>query len=371
MVGWDKTEPRRSHPSRMKAIQPAQLCGPCMAMPLPFRLQACVRPEPPAPGRGLRLALWQGTGAAATPEAVAENLARLEVVAAIAKSYGAQLLAFPELYLSGYIVTPEVAHALAEPSDGPRLERVAATARRHGLALACPYPERAVVGGIERFYDAIALFGSDGGALGNYRKTHLWGPDEKLCWSPGYQVAEEGPAFQVHQVNGIGVGLLNCYEAEFPELTRRLARLGAQIVLIPTAADAWARLSDGRLTDRPYPDVSRTLLPAHAFENRCFIAYANRCGEETVNGRPMAAYLGNSLICGPHGDVLVAARAEPTLLLADCLPEEYGETHPTGTRYLEDLRADLIGLNESGQTEGLRSQTRAHKTEPFVTDDGV
>jgi predicted amidohydrolase len=94
----------------------------------------------------------------------------------------------------------------------------------------------------------------------------------------------EGPAFTVQVVNGLKVGLLNCYEAEFPELKRRLARL-----------------SDGRLTDRPYPEISRPLLPDHAMENSCFVAYANRCGEETVNGQAMAGYPGNSVICGPQG----------------------------------------------------------------------
>lgn len=331
-------------------------------MDLPYRLQTFLRPQPPAVGGGIRLALWQGTGAAATPEAVADNLARLDQVVALASSLDSQLLALPELYLSGYCLTPELAHQLAEPVDGPSLQRVAAAARRHGLAVACPYPERAVVRGRERFYDAIALIGADGALLGNYRKTHLWGPDEKRCWSPGYQEPEEGEAFSVHTVNGLRVGLLNCYEAEFAELTRRLALAGAQVVLIPTAADAWARLSDGRLTDRPYPDISRTLVPAHAFENRCFVAYANRCGEETVKGIPMASYLGNSLICGPHGDVLVAARPEPTLLLADCCPGDYGETHPTGTRYLEDLRQDLLGWSQpnreapqSGKPDGINN----------------
>jgi predicted amidohydrolase len=305
------------------------------------RLRACLRPSPPAPGSGIRLALWQGEGEAGSADAVAQNLERLERLAALAAGHGAQLLAFPELYLSGYIVTPELAHQLAEPVDGPSLRRVAASARRHGLAIACPYPERAAVAGQERLYDAIALFDSEGRLLRNYRKTHLWGPDERRCWCPGYLHPEEGPALTVQTVNGIGVGLLNCYEAEFPELTRRLAIEGAKLVLIPTAADAWAVLSDGSRTERPYPDVSRTLLPAHAFENDCFIAYANRCGEERVAGRPMAAYLGNSVIVGPHGDLLAAARAEPTLLLADCLPGEYGPTHPAGSRYLDDRRPEL------------------------------
>jgi predicted amidohydrolase len=73
-------------------------------------------------------------------------------------------------------------------------------------------------------------------------------------------------------------------------------------------------------------------------ENSCFVAYANRCGEETVNGQTVAGYPGNSVICGPHGDLVVADRPEPALLLADCVPSEYGETHPLGTRCLKDLR---------------------------------
>ncbi|MFN5219776.1 MAG: nitrilase-related carbon-nitrogen hydrolase [Cyanobacteriota bacterium] len=310
-------------------------------MALPHRLLAYVRPRPPAPGDGLRLALWQGEGSAGTEAAVLANLERLEHVCALAAAQGAQLLAFPELYLSGYIVTPALARRRAELLEGPSLARVAAAARRHRLAVACPYPERAWVAGEECFFDAIALFDSDGSLLRNYRKTHLWGPDERLCWSAGYRHPEEGPAFTVQQVNGLPLGLLNCYEAEFPELTRRLALQGARLVLIPTAADAWALLSNGVRTDRPYPDVSRTLLPAHAFENGCFVAYVNRCGLETVNGIPMAAYLGNSVICGPHGDLVLAARPEPTLLVADCLPGDYGPTHPAATSYLADRRPEL------------------------------
>ncbi|WP_216905348.1 carbon-nitrogen hydrolase family protein [Synechococcus sp. CCY 0621] len=305
------------------------------------RLHCVVRPGVPAFGQGLRLGIWQGTGTAGTSAAITENLERLELVCGEASGHGVQLLAFPELYLTGYIVTPAIVRELAEPVDGPSLRRVAAAARQHGLAVACPYAERATVAGEVHFYDAIALFDRDGTLLRNYRKTHLWGPDEKRCWSAGYRHPEEGPAFTVQPVNGVGVGLLNCYEAEFPELSRQLALKGAKLVLIPTAADAWAELSTGERTDRPYPDVSRTLIPAHAFENGCFVAYANRCGEETVNGRVMAAYLGNSLICGPHGDVLAAARPEPTLLIADCRPGEYGPTHPAATRYHEDLRPEL------------------------------
>lgn len=314
---------------------------PATAAPL-HRLLSYTLPEPPACGSGIRLALWQGTGTAGTAEAVAENLHRLEAVAGRAAELQVQLLVFPELYLSGYIVTPALARELAEPMDGPSLQRVAACARQQQLAIVCPYPERAWVAGEERFYDAIALFGPDGTLLRNYRKTHLWGPDEKRCWSAGYREAEEGPAFTVQQVNGVGVGLLNCYEAEFPELSRRLALAGARMIVIPTAADSWAELSTGKRTSKPYPDVSRSLIPANALHNACFVAYANRCGIETVQGVDKAAYLGNSIICGPHGDVLLAARPEPSLLVADCCLDSYEPLHPENTSYHADLRPELM-----------------------------
>ncbi|WP_216593364.1 nitrilase-related carbon-nitrogen hydrolase [Cyanobium gracile] len=128
------------------------------------RLHGVVRPQPPAAGEGLRLGIRQGSGSAGTPEAVEENLERLERLSELAAGQGVQLLAFPELYLTGYIVTPAVARLLAEPVDGPSLGRVA----------------------------AIALFDRDGSLLRNYRKTHLWGPDEKRCWSAGYHHPEEG-----------------------------------------------------------------------------------------------------------------------------------------------------------------------------------
>lgn len=103
--------------------------------------------------------------------------------------------------------------------------------------------------------------------------------------------------------------------------------------------------------------MSRTLLPAHVDHNKCFVAHANRRGEETVNGRALAGSPGNSGIGGPQGDVMEAdpkrmwwwrtrrrcgvARGEPTRLPGDGVPTADGDTHPMGTRHLEDLRPEL------------------------------
>ena len=295
----------------------------------------------PAKGTGLRLAVYQGKGPAGTAEAISHNIAHLEQVVTTAVTFGAQLISFPELYLSGYAITPATAHELAMEVTDPYLDQVSSIAKRHGIAIICPYPEKATLAGEIRYYDSIAVFAEDGVLLKNYSKTHLWGPDEKKIWNAGYELEEEGEAYTVFPVNDFPVGVLNCYEAEFSELARRQALIGAKFIVIPTAADESTVLSSGEWTTKPYPDISKTLIPAHAYESNIFISYSNRCLEETLNGKVVGKYLGNSMVANCHGELMVAAKNEVTLLVADCIPSDYGPTHPEDTNYLEDRRANL------------------------------
>jgi len=285
--------------------------------------------------------VYQGKGPAGTAEAISHNIAHLEQVVTTAVTFGAQLISFPELYLSGYAITPATAHELAMEVTDPYLDQVSSIAKRHGIAIICPYPEKATLAGEIRYYDSIAVFAEDGVLLKNYRKTHLWGPDEKKIWNAGYELEEEGEAYTVFPVNDFPVGVLNCYEAEFSELARILALKGAKLIVIPTAADESTVLSSGEWTTKPYPDISKTLIPAHAYESNIFISYSNRCLEETLNGKVVGKYLGNSMVANCHGELMVAAKNEVTLLVADCIPSDYGPTHPEDTNYLEDRRANL------------------------------
>ncbi|AGF77927.1 putative amidohydrolase [Desulfocapsa sulfexigens DSM 10523] len=300
-----------------------------------------IKENAPGTGNGIRLAVYQGKGPAGTPEAIRHNTDQLEQVVRTARQFNAQLISFPELYLSGYAITPETAQELAMETAGPELAKVAEIAKANDITIICPYPEKATVGGKTRYYDSIAVFDINGFLLKNYRKTHLWGPDEKKIWNIGYELEEEGEAYSVFLVNDFPVAVLNCYEAEFPELARILALKGAKLIVIPTAADESTVLSSGKWTTTPYPDVSKTLIPAHAYENNIFISYSNRCQEETLKGKIVGKYLGNSMIANCHGELMVAAKNEVTLLLADCIPANYGPTHPENTDYLKDRRASL------------------------------
>lgn len=308
-----------------------------------------VKETPPAPGEGIRLAVFQAERPVGTHEAVHKNIVRLSQAVQEAKSFNAQIVSFPELYVEGYTMSSEVAQRMAEAVNGPSMTRVGEIAEEHNVAIICPYAEREEREDGERLYDSIAFFGPDGSLLHNYRKTHLFGMAERDNYNFGYTDADEDP-FKVSEINGVGVGILNCYEAEFFELTRILALKGAKLVVIPTAADFYYNLKDGTRTVVPYPDITRNLIPAHAYENNCFVSYCNRSGTETV-GPGTWRYRGNSIIVGPHGDVIIAARNEDTLLVGDCVPGDYGPTHPEGN-YLRNRRPELYAKLVATEIEG-------------------
>ena len=298
-----------------------------------------VKKDLPQRGEGIRLAIYQGECPVGTPEAVQSNIEKLEEVAKQAKKYDAQLISFPELYLTGYALNPNLVKQLAEEVNGPSVRKVSEIARDNDIAIIFPYPERDSSLGEVHYYDSIAFINSDGHLLQNYRKTHLFGQAEKDNFSSGDPEKGNENLFPVVKVADFPVGILNCYEAEFPELSRILALKGARLIIIPTAADYYYTLSDGNRTQVPYPDVTKKIIPANAYFNKIFIAYSNRYGYETV-GKNSWQYRGNSIICGPNGDLLLVARPEETLLIADIIPSDFGPTHPEGD-YLKDRRPEL------------------------------
>ena len=352
-------------------------------------VQSFISDEIPDHMPHVRLGLFQGFGPAGDREAIAYRVRMLRDAAAKAREYGVHLLSFAELFLTGYNVTDvATAHELAEviQQEGV-LDEVAAVAELNDMSIICPYPEAATVAGQRRYYDSIIVYGPDRKVLKNYRKTHLWGGDERNNWSFGYVYPEEGEPYSVFEVNGVRVGVLNCYEAEYPELSRILALKGAQLVVIPTAADDFTLLRDGKRTKTAYPDVD-FLIRANAYHNEFFCAYSNRRGLETINGKVVGGYLGNSCLVDPHGNFLLSRHTLPParpdkpgsgwdetmLLIGDCIPGYYGPTHPqtrigndlVATRYIHDRRWNLYGeLAAQGYVD---QESGAHVTYPEVPE---
>lgn len=269
----------------------------------------------------MRIAVFQGPVEGGS---VARNLERLAAVAAEAAGQGAGLLVCPEMFLTGYNIGAAAVRRLAEPVAGPSAEAAAGIARRHRLALLYGYPEAGADG---RVYNAALLLGADGAVLANHRKTHLFGPDERDAFVPG-----DGPP-AVAEVGGVRVGVLICYDVEFPENVRLLALQGVGLVAVPTALM------------EPYEFVARTMVPTRAYENQVFLAYANRCGREGD-----LAYHGLSCIVGPDGRDLARAPAEGEALIVAELDRGLLEDSRRLNPYLADRRPALYGALAGGGT---------------------
>jgi predicted amidohydrolase len=237
----------------------------------------------------MRLALWQGTSAQGDLD---RALAEVEAALAAASSLGAAALVLPEVWLPGYNQRDLAAHALA-PDSAPlqRLGRMAAAAR---TALVLGYAERS--GSV--IHNSAACFGPDGALLANYRKVQLYGPRERAIYSPG-------DSFTTLSLSGENVAILICYDVEFAPHVKTLADRGVTTILVPTANMA------------PFTHVARHTVPAMAANHGVTIVYANYCGPDGD-----LTYVGNSLIAGPHGEILAQAGDTPALLVADIPPRD-------------------------------------------------
>ncbi|MET9955547.1 carbon-nitrogen hydrolase family protein [Streptomyces sp. NPDC006339] len=262
----------------------------------------------------LRTALLQSSGQLGD---VAANLKILDEAAARAAAAGADLLLAPELFLTGYAIGPDLAR-LAEPSDGPSARAVADIAARHGLAVGYGYPERDT----ERhgvLYNSAQLLGADGAVLAHYRKTHLFGDFEAKWFTPG----EDGVVQT--ELGGLTVGLMICYDVEFPENVRAQALAGTDLLLVPTALMHPAQI------------VPESVVPVRAFENQLYIAYANRTGPEGD-----FEFVGLSTLAGPDGTARARAGRGEDLVIGEVDPDFLAASRKDNP-YLRDRRPGLYG----------------------------
>lgn len=241
------------------------------------------------------------------------DLDRLREAAGTAKDRGARLLITPEMFTTGYNI-PGVREQ-AQRADGPWLDQVAAIALDTGIAILYGFPERDG----DEVFNAAQLVDRDGTVLAKHRKSHLFGDLDTRWFTAG------AGDLAVADLEGVRVGILICYDVEFPETVRSLVLAGADLVAVPTALM------------RPYEVVARTVVPARAYENQVYVAYANRSGQEAE-----LAYCGESCVVGPDGADLARAGSGDELLLAEIDPARLASSRAVNT-HLRDRRPGLYG----------------------------
>ncbi len=247
------------------------------------------------------------------PNNTAAALQRLETTASQAASEGCQLLVVPECSVTGYNQPLETMQQAAIGSDGKTARGIAKICQRHNIAIVYGFAEKAQ----DNYYNTVQLIDADGNLAANYRKSHLWGDLDRTLFTAGDTLSP------IVEINGWKIGLLICYDVEFPETVRTLALAGAELILVPTGLM------------QPWRDVAERVVPVRAYENQLYIAYCNYCGAEGD-----ITYEGRSCITGPDGSDLDRAEKTPALLTGTLNKQVISECR-AALPYHRDRRPEL------------------------------
>jgi len=247
------------------------------------------------------------------------------------RTTNARLVVLPELFNTGYMFdSPEGISAFCETKQGYTIRSISDVAREKNCFIVGGFAERDA----DSIYNSSFLIGPDG-LKGIYRKIHLF-RDEKKVFKKG------NLPLTLYDVDGFNIGLMICFDWLFPEISRSLALMGADIIchsanlILPFCPDA---------------------LITRALENRIFFILSNRIGSESM-GTKTLRFIGRSEVVAPDGDVLIRAGGDSEgVFEVEINPLEARDKNITPLNdVFEDRRCDLysqlILKNKGGGTDG-------------------
>ncbi|NEM91847.1 nitrilase-related carbon-nitrogen hydrolase [Galbitalea soli] len=254
---------------------------------------------------------------------LAGNLAAARAAISGALEAGADLVVLPELTTSGYVFeSQEEARALGIPRDSPVFaEWAELVSARPGALAVVGFAES---GEDDLLYNSAAIVGA-GGVLGVYRKVHLW-DQEKLYFTPG-----SAAPLVIDTPQG-RLGLMICFDLEFPEWTRLAALAGAEILVVPTNWPLFPRPEGERVAE-----VQIGMATARI--NKMAVVCADRTGVE--RGVPWS---GGTTIIGADGWVIDSVGEGTGVAWGDIDPADSRDKTLAGLAHaFGDRRTDLYG----------------------------
>lgn len=192
----------------------------------------------------------------------------------------ADLIVLPELFATGYtFISKDEALSLAEPQVGKTSQFLIKVSKMTGAVIIGGYIEQEG----DKIYNS-AMIVSNNHVIDSYRKIHLY-YKEKLWFSPGDK------PLNVYELNNLKIGIMICFDWIFPEVARRLALLGADIIAHPA--------------NLVLPYCQKAMI-TRCLENRVYSITANRIGQEK-RGEDNFNFTGASQITSYDGKVLSSA----------------------------------------------------------------
>jgi len=242
---------------------------------------------------------------------IESNLAKASAGLQRAAVGGAGLAVLPEMWSTGYAY--KQLPALAEATPGV-LDQLCLLAAEFELVIVGSLPEKAQG---QIFNTAYVV--DRGEVVASYRKLHLFSMMKEDRFLGAGQQAK------VVDTSVGRLGLAICYDLRFPELFRKLALEGAEVICLPAE---WPK---------PRQEPWRILLQARAIENQLFIAACNCCGIQDK-----LDFFGMSLLVSPQGAILAECGAAEGEILATFHQEEM-RAYRDQIRCFTDRRPDIYG----------------------------
>lgn len=241
----------------------------------------------------------------------------------------ADIVLFPELSACGYMYND--AKEIRPFSDlRSALAPLEKLSRETGKLIVGGFAERAK----GTLFNAAYAAGPHGTTV--YRKIHLWNR-EKLLFEAGSE-----PCILEH--DGRRIGIVICYDLQFPELSAYLSRQGAELILAPTA---WAQDEHGPSRGL-HPHTFLAMATAYAY-GIC-IAVANRTGRERG-----AFFPGQSCLCSPWGEILTLGEGEETRIVDIPFDAVPGAKRPSPHNDLQtDPRMAILPPHNRGGSKSVR-----------------
>lgn len=247
-----------------------------------------------------------------------------------AKRSGADILLLPECFITGY--DPAIGNDKALADNSSLISELCRQAKNLNIGLVAT----AITKGGSNPQNSAFVINKQGEILMKYLKVHTCDfADEKLL--------ESGNEFKVCDFDGVKIGIMICYDREYPESARILMLNGAEIILVPNDCGSMK------------PRIQA--LSARAYENMCGVAMANPGG---VNAGNSCAF---SPICWDENGQCV----DNTLLLADAETEGlfYAEFNMSKIRKYRER--EMMG-NTFRKVNAYKSLLDNEINYPFIRD---
>jgi predicted amidohydrolase len=256
------------------------------------------------PSGGIKVAAIQTDASGLDPEV---NLKQTRELLEQTADQGTEIALTVELFNREFFPAKDMDSSwfeFAEPIPGRTTNYLAKIARKEKINIIASVYERTSIEGLN--YSCLALINSRGSLVGKYRKSHipLIVPKSESRSSPNYEKYYYAPGntgFNAFKLKLGGrettVGMLICYDRNFPEAWRALALHGTEIVFLSSSS------SSANREDKP--ELHEKQIITHAYENGFFVVSANRTGTEGL-----ADFYGRSCVVDPWGRIASQARPE-------------------------------------------------------------